>query len=146
MSLIQQIKSKNLDARRQKLTAVSSLLTTLVGEAEMIGKNAGREVTDQEVQDLVRKFIKNNNETIAVLGDANARTLEFIGENETLKTFLPQQMTSVEITEAVQSCITSLRAAQSKVDMGAVMKMMKQHFDGTYDGKAASVIIKQALA
>jgi uncharacterized protein YqeY len=147
MTLIEQIKVENLNARRQKLTAVSGLLTTLIGEAEMIGKNAGnRAPTDDEVQTLIRKFVKNNNETIAALGDANARSLTFMGENVTLEKYLPKQMTTEELTEAIRSCITSIRVAGAPVNTGSIMKMMKQHFDGTFDGKAASLVIKAALA
>jgi uncharacterized protein YqeY len=151
MTLIEQIKVENLKARQQKLTAVSGLLTTLIGEAEMIGKNAGnRAPTDDEVLTLIRKFIKNNNETIdllAVLGDrGGVRALAIAGENITLGTFLPKQMTTEELVEAVRSCITSIRVAGNPVNTGAIMKMMKEHFDGTFDGKAASLVIKAELA
>jgi uncharacterized protein YqeY len=151
MTLIQTIKEHNLNARIQKLTAVSGLLTTLIGEAEMIGKNAGnRAPTDDEVLTLIRKFIKNNNETIALLavvaGDGGARALAIMGENHTLERYLPKQMTTEELAEAIQSCITSIRVAGAPVNTGSIMKMMKQHFDGTFDGKAASLVIKAALA
>jgi uncharacterized protein YqeY len=147
MTLIETIKGHNLNARIQKLTAVSSLLTTLIGEAEMIGKNAGnRAPTDEEVKGVIRKFIKNNNETIKALGDADPRSLTFMGENHTLEKYLPRQMTTEELTEAIRSCIVSIRVAGEQPNTGSIMKMMKQHFDGTFDGKAASLVIKVELA
>lgn len=75
MSLIEQIKAKNLEARKAKLTAVVNVLTPLIGEAEMVGKNAGHPVTDAEVVQMIKKFIKNLDETITALGDSDPRTL-----------------------------------------------------------------------
>jgi hypothetical protein len=59
MSLIQTIKADQVQARKAR-SASASILTTLIGEAEMIGKNAGdRESTDEEVIAIIKKFIKN---------------------------------------------------------------------------------------
>ena len=63
MSLIQTIKTAQVAARKARDPS-ASLLTTLIGEAEMVGKNAGREVTDQEVVATIKKFIKGIDETL----------------------------------------------------------------------------------
>lgn len=147
MTLIETIKGHNLNARIQKLSAVSGLLTTVIGEAEMIGKNAGnRAPTDAEVQTLVAKFVKNNIDTIGILGDTDPRSAVLLAENFTLGKYLPAQMTTDELVEAIRSCITSIRVAGNPVNTGSVMKMMKQHFDGTFDGKTASTLIKKELS
>ena len=142
MSLITTIKAEQISARKQHLTAVASVLTTLIGEAEMIGKNNGnREVTDSEVQALIKKFIKNNNETIAALGDNDPRTLEFMGENVTLEKFLPKQFTNEQVRLIVEAM-----KERGMSNMGEMMKHLKAEYDGQYDGKVASAIIKAALA
>ena len=146
MSLIQRIKAEQVSARKQKLTAVASVLTTLIGEAEMVGKNAGREVTDAEVQAVIRKFIKNNNETIQALGDNDPRTLEFMGENVTLERFLPKQLTTEELTAVIRNIRDGLASRLTTVKMGDVMQVLKAKHDGLYDGKTASMIIKVELA
>ena len=69
MSLIEKIKSDHLAYRKLRDTTATTFLSTLIGEAEMIGKSGGnREVTNQEVIALVKKFIKNINETTAAIG------------------------------------------------------------------------------
>lgn len=145
MTLIEQIKAQNLSARQQKLTAVSGLLTTLIGEAEMIGKNAGnRAPTDAEVQTLVRKFIKNNNETIAALGDQDPRSVAFMGENITLEKYLPKQLDEGTLRKEIIGIVAGLQATGvDNPKMGDVMKFLKVRFDGLYDGKLASSIIKE---
>jgi uncharacterized protein YqeY len=146
MSLIQHIKDENLKARKQKFTAVVNVLTPLIGEAEMVGKNAGREVTDQEVVTVIKKFIKNLDETIKVLGDNDPRTLIAMGERATLETFLPKQLTEQELADHIHAIHAGLVTHEGKADMGSIMKMLKIRFDGLYDGKLASTLIRKELS
>ena len=59
MTLIEQIKAAQLTARKNRDAAAAASLTTLIGEAEMIGKNANRVVHDLEVVGILKKFIDN---------------------------------------------------------------------------------------
>ena len=64
MSLIQDIKSASLVARKARETKKAESLITLYSEASMIGKNDGnRESTDAETIAVIKKFIKNIDET-----------------------------------------------------------------------------------
>lgn len=144
MSLIEQIKAKNLEARKAKLTAVVNVLTPLIGEAEMVGKNAGHEVTDAEVVQMVKKFIKNLDETIRVLDDADPRTAIALAEKHTLEAFLPNQMTNLELEKAIGTIKNELNAGPK--DMGKILQTLKARFDGQYDGKTASMIVKAMLS
>jgi len=61
--LINKIKSDALEARKARKTNTATLLTTLYFEASMVGKNLeNRESTDQEVLQVIEKFIKGANE------------------------------------------------------------------------------------
>lgn len=146
MSLLQEIKSKNLEARKAKLTAVVNVLTPLIGDAEMVGKNANREVTDAEVVQMIKKFIKNLDETIRALGDNDPRTLAALGEKNTLESFLPKQLSEDELKGHIHAIHAGLVTHEGKADMGSIMKMLKTRFDGLYDGKLASQLIKAELA
>lgn len=146
MSLIAEIKARNLDARKAKFAAVVNVLTPLIGEAEMVGKNAGREVTDAEVIQMVKKFVKNIDETIRLLGDHDPRTLAAIGEKMTLESILPKQLSEQELKDHIRDIHAGLVTHEGKADMGSIMKMLKTRFDGLYDGKLASALIKAELA
>ena len=66
--LIEKIKHDQLVARKNRSTVESTLLTTLIGEADMVGKNNGnRDPFDEEVISVVKKFLKGVNETIDIL-------------------------------------------------------------------------------
>jgi uncharacterized protein YqeY len=144
MSLITEIKSAQLTARKDRNGPMASLLTTLIGEAEMVGKNAGREVLDAEVVATIKKFIKNIDETIKALGVEDARAQAAQDERVVLEHFLPRQMDEQQLTEAVTAIKAELNAGQK--DMGKVMGLLKTRHEGQYDGKMASTVVKAVLA
>jgi uncharacterized protein YqeY len=140
MSLLQKIKDDQLQARKQSLKEIASILTTLIGEASKIGKDDGnRESTDAEVVAVIKKFIKNINETLSVKVSS-----DLLLEKATLEAYLPEQLTGDDLVIAVKRAC--LRAeAESVRDMGKVMKELKEKHDGQYDGKEASNIVKELL-
>ena len=135
MTLMEQIKQKQLAARKEGLP-VASLYTTLLGEAAMIGKNAGdRETTDAEVVAVVKKFIKNTNETIEALTSRGQDAELFIIERMILEEFLPQQLDEVQLNTI----------AQEFKSMPEFMKALKERYAGQYDGKLASMVAKKVF-
>ena len=88
MSLLSQLKKDALTARKQGAGLRGTLLSTLIAEAEMVGKNAGnRDSTDDEVQGTIRKFLKNNQEALAVIKDP-ARQAVLAEESAILAAYL----------------------------------------------------------
>ena len=128
--LINKIKSDALIARKARQTDTATLLTTLYSEASMVGKNAGnRESTDQEVLQVIEKFIKNANEI------------------KVLSKYLPKKMSYEELGHVIRGIIKGLTLTKDKSPklMGEVMGMLKILHGGTYDGKVASEIVKKGL-
>lgn len=145
MSLITEIKSAQLTARKERNGPMASLLTTLIGEAEMVGKNAGREVLDAEVVATIKKFIKNIDATLEVMKfSSDGKVLDLLDEKVVLEHFLPRQMDEQQLTEAVTAIKVELNAGQK--DMGKVMSLLKTRHEGQYDGKMASTVVKAVLA
>ena len=62
-----------------------------------------------------------------------------------LKSYLPKQLDTVELKNVITDFITSNKFESIK-DMGKVMGLLKEHFSGQYDGKSASIMIKDILA
>ena len=133
MTLMEQIKEKQITARKAGHSQDASLLTTLLGEAAMVGKNAGRETTDQEVVAVVKKFIKNAEETIAALTSRNQDATALLAECSVLEQFLPLQLTELALQHL----------AESQKDMPTFMKHLKENYAGQYDGKLASTVAKK---
>jgi len=143
--LIDTIKADQLQARKDRKTAEATVLTTLLGEAAMIGKNDGnRATTDDEVIAVVKKFIKGNNDIMGLTDPMSATHMTARDENVYVSQYLPPQLTESELNTTIQGII-HLTGAQTMKDMGTVMKELKNQFDGTYDGKTASQLIKELL-
>jgi len=132
--------------------AHATLLTTLYSEAAMIGKDDGnRETADSEVLKVVKKFVKNNNEFIgAMLADSDGKLSSsqsnkekaLRDENHLLEIYLPTQMDADELSPIIISFISDNPDAK----MGDVMQYLKREFDGQYDGKEASAIVREELS
>lgn len=147
MSLINTIKEAQVAARKARTSEVAvSLLTTLYSEAAMIGKNAGRESTDAEVIAIVKKFSKINAENRGYAGDRRDSDWADVlcEEQEILDTFLPKQLSDVELTDIMRTIIDCNGLSGPK-SMGILMKLLKEQYDGLYDGKQAATVSKLLL-
>ena len=145
MTLLETIKKDQLQARKDRNKEKASLLTTLLGEAQMPGKNDGnRESTDVEVVAIVKKFIKNSNEIISNAYPAADIAVQAQNEIDTLEKYLPEQIEGQRLEMTLIGIVASVKA-ESIRDMGKVMKVLKEQYAGRYDGKEASTLIKELL-
>ena len=143
--LIDTIKADQLKARKNRHTVTIALLTTFYSDAAMIGKNDGaRATTDDEVIALAKKFIKNATEVKDNLDESDMRYINAGFEINVLSQYLPTQMSDDELKAIVYNIIMNMKSPTMK-DMGIVMKTIKENHSGTYDGKIASKLVKEAL-
>lgn len=134
MTLMNRIKQMQISARKSGF-AEASLLTTLLGEAAMVGKNSGRETNDAEVVSVVKKFIKNIDETITALTSRGQDTSLFVAERQVLEQFLPKQLNESQLIDI----------AKQFNDMPSFMKHLKENFAGQYEGKLAATVAKNTF-
>ena len=139
MLLIDTLKAAFLKARMARdATAVASL-STLVGEIETLAKAGKGALTDAVVVTIVKKFLKNVNDTLAVAPvELKDRREALLIEKALYESFLPRQLDVVELTALVDSMIVD-----GVLDVGDAMKRLKINHAGTYSGADASAILKQ---
>lgn len=143
-TLIDKIREDSIAARKKGDKLAGALLTTLYAEAARVGKDAGnRASTDEEVVRTVRKFLKNAEETLAV-GRADAKE-KIETEIRILGGYLPKEMSADELKAAIATTVLGLSDRSPKA-MGQVMAALKAAHGGTYDGKLASQLVKEALS
>ena len=145
MSLLEQIKKDQFEARKNKESLKATLLTTLFSEASMKGKNAGRDTTDEETVQVIQKFLKGINETIGYLEKGGSESDEalatVVAEKAILEAYLPKMVSADELEQVVGGLVAS-----GLNNMGAVMKALKEKFGSSLDGKLASKVVSAALA
>lgn len=145
MSLLAQLKKDSLLARKAADRVRGTMLSTLIGEAEMVGKNAAnRESTDEEVQQTIRKFLKNNQEALGVIKDEERRAL-LEQESAILTAYLPPLASDAEVQAFIAASVATLAEPGPK-QMGVVMGALKAKYGNDFDARQASTWIKDALS
>lgn len=141
MSLIKTIQADYLAARYAKDTLKSNLLSTLLGEAQAVGKDAGnRDATDAEVVAMIKKFIKNANQVAETARDNHAAMTNAYKEIAILDAYLPQQLMPTVIEDIITERI------EAGDNLGAIMFHFKTNYAGQYDGKIVSGTASAKLA
>lgn len=141
MSLYQQIKTEQLEARKAKIQLQINLYTTLLGEIQNAttgNKGSSSEITDSEVLKVINKFIKNAKESLKLKPDNVTVSLEL----KILETFLPKQLSNEELTDIVlkikATCHSTL---QPNAVLGFVMKELKANYENQYDASKVKDIV-----
>ncbi|HOW52249.1 MAG TPA: GatB/YqeY domain-containing protein [bacterium] len=144
--MIANIRKDLFEAKKAHDLVKSNLLSTLLGEAMAVGKNAGnRETTPEEVMQIIRKFMKNIDETIAILSGEGKPVDKEKTEKAILEGYLPKQLTAEELAAAIDAIVATLPEKSPKA-MGQVMAKLKELYVGRYDGKTANQLVKDKLA
>jgi len=142
-TVIEKLKEKQLIARRARETDEAALLTTVIGECEKIGKDAGnRLVTDDECLSVIRKFVKNINETISYLKSEDERLPGLKVEKDILSGFLPAMLSEDEIRAEIIAMIRK----NPDITFGGVMGSLSKNFKGLFDGRVAQSLAKEELS
>ena len=150
MSLKQQIESKlneALKAKDKSTYPTLRLVVAAVKDAEIAGRSKGqKEITDSDLTAILKKIIKQRNESCEVYKKAGRAELL---ENETreieiISIFLPKQLSEEETRKICQDTVKFVGATSMK-DMGKVMGELKLKYADTIDFSKVSPIIKEIL-
>jgi len=106
----------------------------------------GHELSDEEAMTVIRKAVKQRLDSIEQYTKGNRPELadKERREMELLKTWLPPELTDDEIESGIREIIVST-GAQSKKDMGKVMKEAAAKYKGRVDGKKIQEIVGRLL-
>ena len=145
--------SKNLkDAMIKKETNLVNtlrLMLAAIKERDIISKGKGydSEVNDKEIISLLQTMIKQRKGSIELYVQGNRDDLAKKEENEIkiISNFLPSQLSTQEIDEIINNTIKSNKV-NSMRDMGMVIKIIKEQYDGMMDFGYVSKVIKEKLS
>jgi len=150
MSLKQQIENKlngALKAKDKNTYPTLRLIISAIKDAEIAGRTKGqKEITDSDITAILKKMIKQRNESCEVYKKAGRNELL---DNETkeivvISEFLPKQLSEEETKKICQETLKSVGATTMK-DMGKVMAALKLKHADTIDFSKVSLIIKELL-
>jgi uncharacterized protein YqeY len=133
----------SMKARNAEKTSTLRMLQAAIKNEEI---NVHHELTDEEALSIIRKAVKQRLDSIEQYTQGNRPELaaKEQSELELLKTYLPPELTDEEIEAGVGEIIAST-GAQSKKDMGKVMKEATARYKGRVDGKKIQEIVSRLL-
>ena len=105
-----------------------------------------KETDDEDIKKLLKKMIKQRNESVEIYKKNKREDLLKIeqGEIDLLSIYLPKQL-SEEETKKICSEIISKVGAQNIKDMGKVMGELKKNYSDSIDFSKAGLMLKELL-
>ncbi|MGB1131167.1 MAG: GatB/YqeY domain-containing protein, partial [Haloferula sp.] len=129
-----------------RLTVIRALKTALTNAAIEKG-GLGTELDDAEVISIIRKQLKQRQDSFQQFTDAGRDELadKEKAEMGVLESYLPAAMTTEEVVALVEAVIAET-GASTKADMGKVMGLLQKRSEGRADGKTLSQEVAKRLS
>jgi uncharacterized protein YqeY len=146
MTLQQRIESAMRDAMRQRDMTRTTTLRMAMAAAHNRRIELRRDLTDDDVVDVLTRQVKQRRESIELYRGAGHSDRADAEEAEAavLSEFLPQQLTAPEIEELARSAIVETGAA-GPGDLGRVMGRLAAQTRGRADGRLVSDTVRRLL-
>ena len=114
-----------------------------------IAKRSGpnkKETDDEDIKKLLKKMIKQRDESIEIYKKNNRQDLLVVEqkEHEIISAFLPKQL-SEEETKIICNEVAKKLNATSIKDMGKIMGVLKKEYSDNLDFSKASSYLKETL-
>lgn len=128
-------------------TSTLRMLLSAVNYYEIQKGGAGYEATDEDLQSVIQKEVKQRRDSIDqfIKGGREDLVGQETKEMAVLEKYLPEQMSDEEIRMLVADAIKKTNA-QNLQDMGKVMGVLMPQTKGKADGGIVSRFVKEALS
>lgn len=128
MSLQKRIADDLKAAMKNGEESRKSLLRVIIGEMNRVDKN----LPDERVIAIIKKMV----EGVKLVGN--------VEEEKILSEYLPKQLDEAQLTSLISALI--FENNYTIKDMGKIMSALKEKYNGQYDGKLASTLVKSLLS
>lgn len=143
-----ELKDAIKDAMRAKDKDRLAILRQVHGEIKNIEVNERREITDKDVDDMLKRTIKQTKETLEgsiKAGTDAERTERLERQVAVLEEYLPKQIEGAELSALIDT-VLSETGASTKKEMGRVMGELTRRTGGNFDKAAAAKELGGKLA
>ena len=137
-----------LKAKDKNTYPTLRLVISAIKDAEIAGRTKDqKEISDSDITTILKKMIKQRNESCEVYKKAGRNELleNETNEIEVINAFLPKQLSEDETKKICADVVKSVGASSMK-DMGKVMGALKSKHSDTLDFSKVSTIIKELLS
>ena len=137
-----------LKAKDKNTYPTLRLIVSAIKDADIAGRSKGqKEIKDSDIISLLKKMIKQRNESCEVYKKAGRNELLESEKKEidVISKFLPKQLSDEETKQICQEVIKTTGASSMK-DMGKIMGTLKSKHAESLDFSKVSVILKELLS
>lgn len=147
MSKYETIREDMIKAMKNKDKKRKNCLSYLLGQIKNVSIDKRRDLTDDEVNEVINKQIKQTEEVLAI---APKDRTDIIEENEytisVLKEYAPQMMDELGIRHEIYAVCSDLGIEVSSLtakDKGKLMKALMPKVKGRADGKMVNQLVSE---
>ncbi len=136
-----------LKAKDKNTYPTLRLIISAIKDAEIAARSKGQnEIKDSDIISILKKMIKQRNESCEVYEKAGRKELlaNETKEIEIISIFLPKQLNEDDTKNICEDVIKSVGATSMK-DMGKIMGVLKSKYADTLDFSKVNLIIKELL-
>jgi uncharacterized protein YqeY len=146
MTLQTRIESAMRDAMRARDQRRTSTLRMAMAAAKNRQIELGRELTDEDMVEVLGKQVKQRRESIEQFRAGGREEMAANEEAEAaiLAEFLPEQLSEAELERLVDEAVATT-GASGPGDMGRVMGALMPRTKGRADGKLVSDLVRRRL-
>ena len=142
-SLKETLRSDLNAARRARDRVRTLVLSTTLAELRNKEIEAGGSLDDDGVRSVLARAIKQRQDAAAQMLRGGRRDLADKEKEQeaVLRDYMPPELSADDVRDMVREIV-----ADGAVHMGAVMSSLMPRIRGRFDGRAASVIVREELA
>ncbi len=141
----EELKSSFKNNEKEKLSVIKMIVAQIKNkEIEIRAKD--KEITDEDILQILATMVKQRNESAKMYQDGGREDLanQELNEINIIQSFMPKQLSKEEILQIIKDIIDKENIAGIK-DMGKIMKLLKDEYNGQMDFALASDLIKDIL-
>ena len=136
----QELHDQMVAAMKAKDKVRLSIIRQVMAEVKNVEVNERRDATEEDVNSMIKRLIKQTNETLEMsrkAGNHQERTDTLEEQVKILESLLPAQLSGDALVELIERTIAEVGAATRK-DMGKVMGALNKATGGNFDKAAAA--------
>lgn len=129
--LVDDMRKALLNARKEKDTSLIQVHTSVLAKIMIAEKSGNHQLplSDEVVQTLIQKEIKELEESASFLQQGNLQRELLLSQIEYLKLYLPQPYTELEVESMIVGYIAATAETNKGKIIGAIAKMVGNRFD-----------------
>lgn len=136
----QELHDQMVAAMKAKDKVRLSIIRQMMAEVKNVEVNERRDATEEDVNSMIKRLIKQTNETLEMsrkAGNNQERTDTLEEQVKILESLLPAQLSGDALVELIERTIAEVGATTRK-DMGKVMGALNKATGGNFDKAAAA--------